>query len=218
MKAVVFGANGGSGRAAVEALLQRGDQVRAFVRRPEDWGPVPPGLELEQGDVLEVGDVEGALAGVEVVIVTLGIRESALEVRLFGSRQTRIDVRSAGTKLIIQGMKRRGLRRLIVQTTYGIGATEGRLPLQWRLIFSLLLRPQIADSRVQEAAVRESGLDWTLVQPVALADGATSGPAHRSGEGEVRGMEITRAAVGAFLAEAAHDPKWVRQSVALSGA
>ena len=191
--------------------------MRAVVRRPEAWGPVPPGLELEQGDVLQAGDVERALAGVEVVIVTLGIRESALGVRLFGSRQTRIDVRSAGTELIIQGMKRRGLRRLLVQTTYGIGATEGRLPLLWRLIFALLLRPQIADSRVQEAAVQKSGLDWTLVQPVSLVDGPASGPAHSSGEGEVRGMAITRAAVGAFLADSARDPKWGGQSVALSG-
>ncbi|MBK6683606.1 MAG: SDR family oxidoreductase [Deltaproteobacteria bacterium] len=218
MKVVVFGASGGSGRATVEALLKRGDQVRAFVRRPEDWGPVPPGLELARGDVLEPADVEGALSDGEVVIVTLGIRESALWVRLFGSRQTRIDVRSAGTAAIIQGMKRRGQRRLIVQTTYGIGATEGRLPFVWRLIFSLLLRPQIADSRVQERGVRESGLDWTLVQPVALVDGPASGGIHTSTEGEVQRMEITRSAVGEFLAMAARDPRWVGQSVALSGA
>ena len=39
--------------------------------------------------------------------------------------------------------------------TFGIGETKGRLPLAWRCIFAMVLRPQIADSEEQERAVRQ---------------------------------------------------------------
>ena len=43
-----------------------------------------------------------------------------------------------------------GVRRLVVQSSFGVGETRGRLRLQERLFFSLLLKPQIVDTEVQE--------------------------------------------------------------------
>jgi hypothetical protein len=84
--------------------------------------------------------------------------------------------------------------------------------------FSLLLKPQIADTEVQESEVRESRVDWVLAQPVHLTDDASDEMPFVSADGQVREWKISRKGVGRFLALAAQEPDYVGQSVALSGA
>lgn len=216
MKVLVVGATGGSGRATVEELLSAGHEVTAFARRPDALPVTSELLKIFQGDVMKPGDVERAVHGQDAVIVTLGITENALLVRMRGSARTPLDVRSAGTRNVIAAMRKHGVRKLVVQTTYGVGETRGRLPLTWKLIFSLLLKPQIADTELQERAVRESGLDWVLAQPVSLTDGVNEGTPFASPEGDARVMKVSRRSVGRFLVEAAESAKYIGRSVALS--
>lgn len=211
MRVLVVGATGGSGRAAVEALVAAGHEVTAFSRRPE----LGAGVLGRSGDATREDDVRSAVADQDAVIVTLGIRESALRVRLLGSAGTPMDVRSSGTRHVIAAMRARGVKRLVVQTSFGVGETRGRLAAIDRAIFALLLRPQIADTEAQEREVRASGLEWVLVQPMHLTDGAETG-AFASIDGETRGRSVSRRAVGRFLAEAVESPRYVGRSVALS--
>src|SRR5690606_16496004 len=141
-----------------------------------------------------------------------------LLVRLRGSTGTAMTVRSAGTRNIVAAMHEHGVRRLVVMSSYGVGETRDRLSLKWRLIFSLLLRPQIADTEVQEQIVRNSGLDWVIAQPVGLTDDTDEGSPFVSTDGEARHMNVSRQAVARFLAEAAQRPTHVGQCVALSAA
>lgn len=213
MKVLVIGATGGSGRAAVEELRCAGHDVTAFARRPEELSGM---VRVAKGDATNANDVERAVAGHDAVVVTLGIRENALMVRLRGSKGTPLDVRSAGTRNVVAAMRKHGVRKLVVQTSFGVGETRDRLPLRYRLMFGLLLRDQIADTERQEQLVRESGLDWVLVQPVSLTDVEDEGPAFASPAGEVHRMFVSRRRVGRFLAEAAASPRYVGASVALS--
>lgn len=218
MKIAVIGATGGSGRAAVEFLLAAGHEVTAFARTPERLGIEHPHLRLRAGDALNAMDVERAVENQDAVVVTLGITESALRVRLLGPAKTPLDVRSRGTEHVIAAMRRHGVRRLIVQTSYGVGATRERLRLVERLFFALLLKPQIADTEIQTRLVSESDLAWTLVQPVHLTDADDSELPFASESGETARMSLSRRSVGRFLALAAESGDFVRQSVALSGA
>jgi putative NADH-flavin reductase len=218
MKIAVIGATGGSGRAAVEWLLAAGHEVTAFARNPGQLSLESERLVRLQGDALERKDVARAVDGQDAVVVTLGITENPLRVRLFGPARTPLDVRSRGTRLVIEEMQRRGVRRLIVQTSYGVGATRERLRLAERLLFLLLLKPQIVDTAVQDRLVVESGLDWTLVQPVHLTDAATHDMPYGSASGETARMSLSRQSVGRFLAATAESNQYVGQSIALSGA
>lgn len=216
MKVLVVGASGGSGLAATRSLLARGCEVSAFARHPETL-PQPAGAFTRvAGDATRVADIERAVAGHDAVVVTLGISESALRVRLLGSAHTAMDVRSRGTRHVVEAMHRHGVRRLVVQTSYGVGATRARLPWVFRLMFALLLRPQIQDTERQEEAVRASGLDWVLVQPVNLTDEDTAAPAFASPDGDYRSMKVSRRQVGDFLADAVLADRYVGSSVALS--
>lgn len=217
MKVLVMGATGGSGRAAMEALLAQGHEVTALARRPQALPP-RPGLRVVFGDVLDAQQVGQAVRGQDAVVVTLGITEPALRVRLSGPRTTRMDVRSAGTRHALGAMQQHRVGRLVVLSAFGVGETRDRLPPLYKLFFAAVLKPQIDDTERQEEAVRASALAWTLVQPVNLTDEPRDTPPYVSPEGEVRGMRVARRQVGRMLAEALARPEWVRRTVAVSDA
>ena len=127
MKIIVIGATGGSGRATVEQLLAQGHEVTAFSRHADRIGIASDRLHLVNGDAMDLADVEAAVRGHDAVIVTLGITENPIRVRLLGPARTPIDVRSTGTRNVIAAMQKLGVSRLVVQTTYGVGDTRDRL-------------------------------------------------------------------------------------------
>jgi len=250
MKVLVIGATGGSGRAAVSALLDRGHDVTALVRNPdtaelfgtsdtaesfgtsdtaesfgtsdtaESFGTSDTAgssgdrVTVVTGDAVRDSDVERAVHGQEAVVVTLGIRENPVRVRLRGPARTPLDVRSRGTRTVVDAMRRHGVRRLIVQTSYGTGPTRDRLPARYRLMFRALLGPQIADTERQDALVRSSDLDWTIVQPVNLTDGDDAEAT--VSDGDVSSWAIPRRAVGRVLADLVDRPEYARATVAVS--
>ncbi|MDH3656223.1 MAG: SDR family oxidoreductase [Myxococcales bacterium] len=215
---LVVGATGGTGRAAIDAVVKRGHRVTAFSRHAESLEIDSDRVTLRNGDATNPDDVDRAVAGHDAVIVTLGITENPIRVRLFGAAGTSNDVRSAGTRNVIAAMRKHGVRRLVVQSTYGVGETRGSLRWVERLFFGLLLKPQIADTEVQELEVRDSGVDWVLAQPVHLTDEDRDEMPFASADGQVREWKISRKGVAEFLALAAQAPEYVGQSVALSGA
>jgi putative NADH-flavin reductase len=204
MKILVIGSTGGSGRAAVEHLKAQGHEVTAFSRQGG-------------ADVMNAADVERAVQGQDAVVVTLGISENPLRVRLFGPARTPLDVRSAGTRNVIAAMRKHGVRKLVVQTSYGVGETRDRLGFVDRMFFKLILKPQIADTEKQTEEVSHSGLDWVMVQPVHLTDGAEDQMPFISTDGATARMKVSRKSVGRFLASAVSAPELVGKSVAVSG-
>ncbi|WP_343051267.1 NAD(P)H-binding protein [Pseudaquabacterium terrae] len=67
----------------------------------------------------------------------------------------------------------------------------------------------MADTERQEAAVRASGLDRTLIQPVHLTDDAGAGELLASLDGALRSLKIARRLVGRCLADALRQPAWL---------
>jgi putative NADH-flavin reductase len=217
MKILVIGATGGTGRAVVAQLLAEGHHVTAFGRHPERAGERSERLSLEAGDALNASEVERAVVGKDAVVVTLGISENPLRVRFFGPKHTPIDVRSAGTRHVIAAMQRHGVRRLVVLSSYGVADTRSQLRLADRMFFDLILKPQIADTEKQYHEVAASGLDWVLVQPVHLTDGAEAELPFASTSGQTEVLKVSRKSVARFLAMATVRSDYVRHSVSLSG-
>lgn len=69
---------------------------------------------------------------------------------------------------------------------------------------------------IQDRFVHESGLDWTLVQPVNLTDSTDAGDAFTSTSGELTGWQVARSKVGRVLASAVDDEANVRRTVSVS--
>ena len=201
MKLLIVGATGGTGRELVTQALDRGDEVSAFARRPDALGR-RDGLRDIAGDVLDAAAVERAVAGHDAVVCVVG------------KPATRPGtVRSEGTRNIVQAMERSGTKRLVCLSTIGIGDTRQTLPaLYRRLLVPLLLRATFAEHTRQEAVVRASRLDWTIVRAGALKDGARTG-SYRHGfpptDHDIR-FEISRADVAGFILDQVADPGYVR--------
>lgn len=216
MNVLVVGATGGSGRAAVDALLEHGHEVTAFCRSASCLDGTSDRLRIVTGDATDPAAVARAVRGQDAVVVTLGISENPVTVRLRGTARTPIDVRSRGTAEVIAAMHENGVKRLVVQTSFGVGDTAGRLPLRYRAMFRILLGPQIADTAVQDGYVHTSGLEWVIAAPVNLTDGDEPGLPHTSTAAEVAGWYVARSRVGRFLADAVSDDRYLYRTVALS--
>ncbi|MBN6110987.1 SDR family oxidoreductase [Xanthomonas bonasiae] len=68
MTILVTGATGNVGRQVVEHLVKRGADVRALVRDPSKAN-LPAGVEVVQGDLLDVDALRGAFSGVSTLFL-----------------------------------------------------------------------------------------------------------------------------------------------------
>ena len=72
MRVLIIGASKGIGLETTRQALDAGHDVRALARSATAIAISNPSLEKMPGDALKPEDVEAALAGVDVVIQTLG--------------------------------------------------------------------------------------------------------------------------------------------------
>lgn len=73
-------------------------------------------------------------------------------------------------------MRAQGAWRLVAVTSWGIGDSRNRVPLFIRhVVLPRALGPELADKERQEALIRQSDLDWTIVRPSRLTNGRASG-------------------------------------------
>jgi putative NADH-flavin reductase len=83
-----------------------------------------------------------------------------------------------------------------------------------RYIAPIPLREEIGDHEEKEALVRASSLDWTIVRPPKLTNGARSGR-YRSGD-DIMTLKplslLSRADLAHFILEELAQPKYVRRA------
>lgn len=215
MNVLVVGASRGSGAAAVRALAEAGHLVTAYARSAS-VEPQTDAVRPVTGDVLDDDALAKAMIGQDAVVVTLGISDNPITVRLRRRASAPLDVRSRGTARVVAAMRAAGVRRLVVQSTYGIGETYANLPLSLKAFFTLVIRPQVADHVRQEELVRASGLDWTVVRPVVLDDGVTEAPAQVDLADRVASMKVSRSQLARVLAAAVDRDDWHGRTLSVS--
>jgi putative NADH-flavin reductase len=208
MKLVIFGATGTVGRQVVEQALEQGHTVTAFARNLTKLDIQHPQLGFAQGDVMDASAVEQAIRGQDAVVCVLG-----------AGKQLKSTIRSEGTRQIIQAMEKVGIRRLICLSTLGTGDSWGNLDFYWKYVmFGFILRQVFADHERQEALVRNSNLDWTIVRPGALTDGPLTGQYRHSFPSSDRNiaLQVSRADVADFILKQLSDQSSLHQTPSLS--
>jgi uncharacterized protein YbjT (DUF2867 family) len=215
LKVIVFGSTGGTGRAVIAALLAAGHEVTAFARDVSALAD-NRAVRTVRGDAMRAADVGAAIPGHDAVVVSLGNSQNPFAM-MFGARRTTApDVCEVGTRNIIAAMNEAGTQRLVVVTAFGIGGASV-LPLAFKLFYRTVLREHMADKEKQEALVKASALDWTLVQPVGLTDSKPTGDWLADTAGRIRRQQISRVDLAAFLVSLLERGSCRRETVALSG-
>lgn len=219
MKVIVFGATGGSGRAIVSKLHAAGHQVTAFARtQSPQLQSMDTSLHIALGDALSSDDVTAAMADQDAVIVSLGNSQNPFLMKLGARRTTAADVCERGTTHILQAMQQHGVQRLIVISAFGVGDTRDQASFLYKLFFNLVLKEHMADKEKMEPIVKQSGLDWTLVQPIALSDGPDSGRWYANTQGKLGKSMISRNDMADYIVHELQVNDAIGATVTLSGA
>ena len=203
-RVLVIGASRGIGLETVRRALATGHQVRALARSATTIAITHAGLEKINGSALSEQDIEKAVEGCDAVITALGLTPTLQPVRLF----------SASTRLVIDAMKRHGVRRLITVTGIGAGDSKGLGGLLYsKLLQPLLLGTIYQDKDREEAVIRQSDLDWTIVRPGFLTRFAGSGKYRAlSDPSRWESGFVSRANVAHFLVEQIDDTSFVGET------
>lgn len=209
MQLLVVGATGGTGKQAVEQALQRGHFVTALVRDPAKLALKHPNLTVVTGDVLKPETLLSVVRRQDMVICSLG-----------GGLGKDDHTVSEGTKNLIAAMQEVGLRRLLVVSSLGVGDSYNEASLPSKLFLKTLLSNAMAEKEIQEWAVRETGLNWTIVRPASLTNDPATGQ-YEVGEHMKFSLfampRIARADVAAFLLDQLDSDQYWGKAVTITG-
>ncbi|MFV8375252.1 NAD(P)-dependent oxidoreductase [Flavobacterium sp. LB1P71] len=207
MKVIIFGATGTVGVEIVKQALNKGYDVTAFVRNPEKIQNLNHvNLTICKADVLNVSEVENALQNQDAVLCVLGDGKAG-------------KIRASGTKNIIDAMNKKGIKRLICQTTLGMSESYGNLNFIWKhIMFGMLLKKAFQDHQLQEKHILNSNLDYTIVRPSALTDGEITNQYKIGFEGTYKklNLKIARTAVAGFMLCQLKTNEYLKKAVSIS--
>ena len=202
MRILIIGASKGIGLETTRQTLAAGYDVRALARSVSSLDLQDARLEKMRGNALNQHDVEPAIAGVDAVIVTLGVGlgELVKPVHLF----------SDATRVLIAAMKDQGVNRLICVTGFGAGDSRASIGLLQRVPFQIVFGRAYDDKSRQEGLIKESGLDWTIARPGVLLNGPQTGRYKVLGKpSEWRNGVISRSNVADFLVKQIEDRTFI---------
>lgn len=206
MKMAVFGASGRTGIEIVKQALEAGHTVTAFVRDPARISLEDNNLKVMTGNVLDPASVARAIEGQDAVICALGA----------GNDLGKTTVRTTGTVHIIANMHKYQVKRLLVVTAMGIGESWKTLSRMNKLFFATVLKSARDDHETQEAAIKESGLDWTIIRPSGLVDTPRTG-VYDFGENILaKNSRIARADVADLILKELKEDQLIRKAVTIS--
>ena len=206
MKIAIFGASGRTGVELVKQALEDGHSVTAFVRDPARMPIKDNHLAVVTGDVFDPAAVDQAVKGQDAVICALGV----------GNDIKKTTVRTTGTANMISSMQKHQVTRLVVVTAMGVGESWDTLSWMNKLFFATLLKSARDDHETQETAVKESGVDWTIIRPSGLQDSPRTGVYDYGENIKAKNSTIARADVADLILKTLEDDRLIGQAVTVT--
>jgi putative NADH-flavin reductase len=208
MKIAIFGASGATGRLLTERCLAAGYEVSALVRRPAEFAYAGR-VRVVEGSAFDAEAVQRTVDGADVVLSALGARSLRKE-----------DVLERAVPLIVDAMQQSGVRRIIALGSAGAMGDSLKKQPAWRrwfvqrIVYNTLLKWPVASQAAQWKTLSGSGLDWTMVMPPMLTNGAGRGTYRVDGEALPRnGVRISREDVADFMMAQIGSAEWVGKGV-----
>jgi len=214
---VVVVGGGQSGRPLARILVGQGYTVRVMVRNPDRASGLPAEALVVRGDVTKPDSLDAGLKGADFVISTIGApcyRDRAPAPGSFPE-----DVDNLGIANLSAAASAAGVRQLVLMSAIGAGNADPEDGL------NKLCNMVLAEKGKGEAALRESGLAYTIVRPGGLkpfpgqpecAEGVEP-LLMFPGTEDTGGGALCRADVGLVMADALGNPDALSKTVNLIG-
>lgn len=173
-KILVTGADGFIGSHLVEALRQRGADVRAFVcyNSFNSWGwldslpaEVTSTLDVFSGDIRDPNGVAEAVKGCDLVFHLAALIAIPFS---YHSPDSYVDTNVKGTLNVLQAARTHGVEKLIVTSTSEVYGTAKYIPIDENHPYqgqSPYSATKIAADRLAESFFRSFGLPVTILRP-----------------------------------------------------
>ena len=175
MKIAIFGASGRIGSRIVTEALNRGHEVTAIARHPENYTLEQPHLRVTRGDLFNSQDVEAAVFDHDAVVCAYNFTHGAQPSTF-----------SEMTVPLLNGLKQAGVKRLLV--VGGAGSLEVSPGVQ--LVDTPDFPPAykaaaLAHREALKIYQQEKNIDWTYLSPAAeIVPGERTGK-FRSGKDQL---------------------------------
>ena len=175
VRALVTGATGAIGPAAVRALLTAGAAVRVFGRldrvrdQPDRWPGWLPGVELASGDITRPDTVAAAMPDIDVVIHLAALLHVVNPPAGHEQRYRTINV--DGTRHVAEAAAAAGVRRLVLASTTAVYGPTGGQPASEDTApapDSWYAESKLEAERVARAVGRQSGVEVVILRLSAV--------------------------------------------------
>ena len=216
MNIAIFGASGATGTLLTERCLAAGHNVNALLRTPEKF-PLRDRVRVFQGSPFDIAPVRQTIEGADVVLSALGAKSLRKE-----------DVLERAVPQIIAAMEEtfsqaKPVRRIIVLGSAGALSTALDKQPAWRrwfvqnIVYNTFLKWPVASQISQWNNLSRSKLDWIMVMPPMLTNGAARRAYRVDGDALPRdGSRIARADVADFMMQQIGSSQWIRKGVYIS--
>ena len=205
MKVVVFGASGKTGREVVRQALARGFEVTAFVRNTARLPLAHANLRLVTGELTDAKAIGRVVGGHAAVISTLGV----------GAPLTHDPIVIDGVRTIARAAEHASTERLLYLSFIGVRQSRDDAGFVLKRLATTLLRHEVADHEIKEAAVADCFVDWTIVRAPKLTNGRLTA-SYRLGE-HIRARSplpmMSRADVADCILRQLSDAAFIRKAV-----
>ena len=192
MDVVIAGGHGQIALRLARILSGRGDRVRSIIRNPDHAADVSgAGAEPVVFDLEGDGDLAAEVRGADAVVFAAGAGPGS------GPERKRTVDLGAAVKLI-DAAKAAGVNRYLMVSSIGADNPAGG---------SEAMRPYLEAKAAADAAVVDSGLEYTIVRPGGLTDDSPTGLVE-IGAAVERG-QIPRGDVAAVIAACLAEPKTI---------
>lgn len=149
---LITGATGYIGRHLVSRLVKQGERPRCLVRDTRRAASILPAdkIELAQGDTTQPASLDAAVHGIDTIVHAAFITADHKPPTANAYAETNV----GGTENVIKAAKNAGVKRMIEMSGLGTRPDKPGSYMQGRYL--------------AEKMLKESGLDWTIIQPSVL--------------------------------------------------
>jgi NADH dehydrogenase len=214
MTIAVLGATGFIGRNIIEQLSQQDEPVRALYRKSSkniETLKSYKNVELVEGDILDLASLKRLLEGADKLI-----HAAAVTANIKNTNNIYERVHVQGTQNVVRAAKEAGVKRIVLVS--GLGTQPDKpgsyMQTRWEM----------------EEAIRNSGIDWTIIQPsILFGKGSEFFEAQAKiikmalvvapviGNGKTRFQPIYVRDVARAVIEALNSPDKIKRTVAIGG-
>lgn len=199
-RVALAGASGDTGRRVLYLLVRSAFEVRALTSSPEKASELEAAGadEVVVCDLLDPRDAERAVEGTNVVVTTVGStpRDVFLADELVDGR---------GNVNLVESAAAAGAEYVVMESSLGVGGDRESAMARF---FALSIGPVLDAKTEAERAIRESGMDYTILRPGVLTTGPATddvqvAPAESGLWGTISRADVARLLIAApFTSEA----------------